>query len=264
MIDHGGGNSREKQFQLSVITSLIWIFLFSNGELLLAYLATFSGQLFFRTLLQSNCFNRTVTLLEPLFLQNSCFFKIFLFERVIPLQQLFFQNTSFFGVELLPSSHFLRIGNSLGQLLFGTATEQLSQFLLLKVTISYQGLASTLNSLGEGIAQNKDAYRRGLLLNQALMHSISVFYIFEKVNFSEKKYSAFSTFSEELLFQSSHFFKRHYLLQQLPFQKSYFLTTYFSEELLFHSYASSPQLHLLFMNYVQLKCGSSSLCIYCC
>ena len=51
---------------------------------------------------------------------------------------------------------------------------------------------------------------------------------FEKVNFPENKQSALSTFlGEPSLSRAAIFFKRRYILQQLPFQKSYFLTTYF-------------------------------------
>ena len=98
-------------------------FSFEIATSLLAYVATFSRQLYFGrsyffTLFQSNYFDATVTFSVQLFLQNSCFF--FFFRTVTFSQELFFQNSFFFGVKLLQSSHFLRIGSSLWQLLFGT------------------------------------------------------------------------------------------------------------------------------------------------
>ena len=73
----------------------------------LAYLATFSEQLYFGksyffTLFQSNYSDTTVTFSEQLFLQNSCFFVLFQnshsFARVF-----FFRKNFLFGGKLLPS-----------------------------------------------------------------------------------------------------------------------------------------------------------------
>ena len=69
------------------------------------------------------------------------------------------------------------------------------------------------------IDQNKDIYRRAPLIGAGTSVQHQFFqesYIFEK-----------PTFPGGLPFQSSHFFKRCYLLQQQTFQKSYFLTKYF-------------------------------------
>ena len=95
---------------------------------LLAYLASFSGQLHFRrcyflTLLQSNKLDTIVTLLGQLFLQSSCSF-----------EELLFQNSYFFRVTLLPSSHFVRTENSLGQLLLGTATFSAEELFKIKIS----------------------------------------------------------------------------------------------------------------------------------
>ena len=87
----------------------------------------------------SRNFFRTTLYLEQLFLptfsewllrHNSYFFReaisseqrfFFSFFRTVTfLQQLFFQNSIFFRTKLLQSSHFLRIGCSLWQLLYGT------------------------------------------------------------------------------------------------------------------------------------------------
>ena len=91
---------------------------------LLAYVATFSEQLYFGrsylfTLFQSNF------LTQQLLFRGSYFFRtaaVFSFFRTVTFsQELFFQNSFFFGAKILQSSHFLRIGGSLRQLLFATA-----------------------------------------------------------------------------------------------------------------------------------------------
>ena len=108
--------------KLNVIVSF-----FQIAISLLAYAATFSGQLYFGrsyffTLFQSNYFDTTVAFSGQLFLQNSCCFVLFhLFRTVIFSQELFFQNSFFFGAKILQSSHFLRTESSLRQLLFRTA-----------------------------------------------------------------------------------------------------------------------------------------------
>ena len=115
----GEGNSWGK---LNVIVSFFQIAISP-----LAYVASFSGQLYFDrtyffTLFQSNYFYTTVTFLWQLFLQNRYCFVLFHFFRTVTFsQELFFQNSFFFGVKILQSSHFLRTGSSLQQLLFGTA-----------------------------------------------------------------------------------------------------------------------------------------------
>ena len=74
----GEGTSRREQFQLNVITSLIWDFFFKWRFSFITYLVTFSGQLYFR---RRYCFTLLLLLrrnsyfLQQLFLQSSCFFK---------------------------------------------------------------------------------------------------------------------------------------------------------------------------------------------
>ena len=177
---------------------------------LLAYLATFSGQLYFRKrnffkLLQSNCFDTVVILLKQLFLQSSFFFEELRFRKSRFLASVIFSECLIFWSETYTEQSLVE-----NRKFFRAVTFRNSHF------------------FGGEIAQNKDIYRRAPLSKKLLLHQLfQKSSIFEKADFSEKKYSAFSTFSEELPFQSGHFFKRHYLLQQLLFQKSYFLTTYF-------------------------------------
>ena len=68
-------------------------------------------------------FDLIATFSEQLFLQCYYFFwGVSVIRTVTSSEQPFFQNSYFFRGKLLPSSHFLRIGSSLGQLLFGTPT----------------------------------------------------------------------------------------------------------------------------------------------
>ena len=107
----------------------------SNSDL--AYVGNFSGKLYFRrsnffTLFQSNYFDTTATFSVQLFLQNSCFFCL---SRTVTFSQgLFFQNSFFFGVKLLQSSHFLRIGSFLRQLLFETVIIFLEELFRIKIS----------------------------------------------------------------------------------------------------------------------------------
>ena len=103
---------------------------------LLTYVATLSGQVYFRrsyffTLFQSDYFDTTVNFPEQLFLQRNRFFRISFSRRVTYLQHfLFFQSIYFFRVKLLASSHFLRIV----QLLFETATFLAEDLLGIKIS----------------------------------------------------------------------------------------------------------------------------------
>ena len=73
----------------------------------LAYVATFSGQLYFRrsyfTLFQSNYFDTTVTFSGQLFLQNSFFFALF-------YEQLLFRRSYFFRIASFLERNFYRAG----------------------------------------------------------------------------------------------------------------------------------------------------------
>ena len=184
---------------------------------LLAYVATFSGQFYFWrsyffTLFQSNYFDITVTFSEQLFLQNSCFLLRSTFFRTVIFSQLFFQNSFFFRAKILQSSHSLRIGSFLGQLLFGTTIFLAEELFRIKI------------STEELIFQSR--YFSTASPFSGKLH---------KANISEKQYSALPTFSGELPFQSGHVFKRCRLLQH-SFQKSCFFTTYyFTATLPFHS-----------------------------
>ena len=173
---------------------------------LLAYLATFSGQLYFQrsyffTLLQSNCFGKTVTLSEQLFPQRSCFF-----------EELRFRESPFFAAVIF--TEFLIFRKE-------TSTEQP---LLENRTFFRAVTFRNSHFFGSGIAQNKNIYRRAPLSKQTLLHNIS---FFRRATSSKKlifqiKNITYSTFSEELPFLEGPLFQK-----TLPS-----ITATFSEELL--------------------------------
>ena len=114
--------------KLNVIASLIWVSFFQIAISLLAYVATFSGQLYFGrsyffTLFQSNYFDTTVTFSGQLFLQNSCFFPLFqnshffagaifseqlLCRSETSTEQALFENKKFFMAVTFRNSYFIR------------------------------------------------------------------------------------------------------------------------------------------------------------
>ena len=133
---------------------------------LLAYVATFSGQLYFGrsyffTLFQSNYFGTTVT-----FFGQHRTAAVFSFFRTVTFsQELFFQNSFFFGAKILQSSHFLRIGSSLRQLLFGTRTaffsEELFRIKLYKKSYFFKaGTSAQHQSFSEKLRFGKNWFFR--------------------------------------------------------------------------------------------------------
>ena len=146
----------------------------------LAYVVNFSGQLcfcrsYFFAILQRNYFD-TITSSGKLFLQSSSIFEEFPCHSS---QKLFFQDSYFFILKFLRSRHFLEIGSSLVQLLFGTATYLAQELFRTKIS------AVVL------LFRIRDSAQHLLFLKS---------YIFEKGNFLEKQYSAVPPFPGELIF----------------------------------------------------------------
>ena len=110
----------------------------SNGYLsgsmaisLLAYVAIFSGSFIFGKATSSHFF--IVTFFEvsqgyffgaALTSEQLLFLRSSFFRTVTSSQHFFFQNSDFFRVKFLSRNHTFRIGNSLVQLPFGTATHR--------------------------------------------------------------------------------------------------------------------------------------------
>ena len=110
--------------KLSVIASLIW-FLFFKQRFPFSHMLPLFQDNFILVEATSSRFFRVTTSTQQLLFRGSYFFRtaaVFSFFRTVTFsQELFFQNSFFFGAKILQSSHFLRIGSSLRQLLFGTA-----------------------------------------------------------------------------------------------------------------------------------------------
>ena len=120
----GWGNLLKK---LNVIASLVW-FLFLKKRFPFSYMLPLFQDFqdnFILVEATSSHFFRVTTSTQQLLFRGSYFFRtaaVFSFFRTVTFsQELFFQNSFFFGAKILQSSHFLRIGSSLRQLLFGTA-----------------------------------------------------------------------------------------------------------------------------------------------
>ena len=149
----------------------------------LPYVTTFSEQFwrsYFFILFQSNLFDTTVTFLEQLSLQSSCFF-----------EELFFQNNHFFR-----SIYLFRIAtfserNSSEQPLF----EKRKFFRAVTFPNSYL--------FGGEIVQNKNIYRRVTFSKRVLLHSM---HVFRKATFWKKLTSQKSNIPHYLLFLESYVF----------------------------------------------------------
>ena len=123
----GEGTSREKQFQLNVIPSLVWYF-FWNDNFLFCIFSEFFGTTFGKATsshLQSNYFCTRVTFLEQLFLQSSCFFEELCFFEEINLRKKkkWLISCSYNPKETSLLNHFVALSKSLD--LFTTKYERL-------------------------------------------------------------------------------------------------------------------------------------------
>ena len=168
----------------------------------------------------SSHFFRVTTSTQQLLFRGSYFFRtaaVFSFFRTVTFsQELFFQNSFFFGAKILQSSHFLRIQSSLQQLLFGTA-------------------------FSEELFRIKISKKRATFSKQVLLHSIN---LLRKATFWKKLiFQHYILFLESCLFRATTFSKEATFYSSYLFSRATFLQKSFSEELLFHSYDSFPQLH---------------------
>ena len=162
-------------------------------------------------------FFRVITSTQQSLFRGSYFFRtaaVFSFFRTVTfLQELFFQNSFFFGAKILQSSHFLRIGGSLQQLLFETAI------------------------FSEEVLRIKISKKRATFSKQVLLHSINLFrnailwkkLIFQKINFRITYFFWRAVFLEQLLFQKTlpsiaATFSEELLFYNILFQKSYYFT----------------------------------------
>ena len=193
---------------------------------LLAYVANFSGQLYFWrsyffTRLQNNYFNATVNFSEQVFLQSSCFFEELLFQYCYLCTAVNFSESHFFRAKLLLSSHFLRIEGSLGQLLFGAGTFLAEDFFRIKISTECHPFEAgcTTSTFSE-----EHNFGKSKLFRKAIFHITSLFW---RASYLERL-----LFSKDATFCSSYLFRRAIFLQHT-----------FSEKSLFDSYSSFPELY---------------------
>ena len=125
-----------------------------------------------------NYFDTTVTLLKQLFLQSSCFFRSSIFKRLIFLQQLFFSEYLFFGTKPLLSSHFLRIGSYLAQLLFGTATFLAEELLRIKMSREEVLCRSRYLCTASAFSEKLHLFQKMLFIGVASFHSYTFYLSF--------------------------------------------------------------------------------------
>ena len=178
----------------------------------------------------SSRFFRITTSTQQLLFRGSYLFRttaVFSFFRTVTFsQELFFQNSFFFGAKILQSSHFLKIGGSLQQLLFGTATFSEELF---KIKIS----------------------KKELLFQSRYFYTASAFseklHLGKKLIFQKSNIPLYLLFLESCHFRATAFSKDATFYSRYLFRRATFLQHTFSKELLFHSYDSFPQLHLLFI-----------------
>ena len=143
------------------------------------------------------------------------------FRAAISLEQLLFWGAPFSNESFPCISYFFRIPNFLEPNFYQAATSSnigssLRQLLFGKATILAEELLRIKISTEELLCRSRNNEAQHQLYQESLF--------FEKTKFLENEYFAFSIFSGELHFRETTFSKR---ITQLPFQKSYFLTTYF-------------------------------------
>ena len=164
------------------------------------YVATFSGQFYFWRsyfiLFQSNYFDTTVTFSDQLFLQGSCFFfwGALFSEQSLFSKQLFFQKSYFFGAKLLPSSYFLRIGSSLGQLLLA------EELFRIKISTEELPFRSRYFCTASNFIRKATFWKKLIFQKSNIPH-----YFFWRATFLIA-----ATFSEELLFYNILIQKSYY------------------------------------------------------
>ena len=175
-------------------------------------------------------FFRTALFPEKLLLQNSYFFgasTFFLtssfFRTVNSLRQLFFQSSHFFRGK----KHHLKTGSSLvAKVLFGTAAFLAKELFRMKISTE--------------LIRNRYFCKPSTISEELHFGKEQ---IFQKSNIPDYPF-----FSGELLFRAATFSKDIVFYGSYLFRRVTYLQHTFSDELTFHSYASFPQLHFLFIS----------------
>ena len=176
---------------------------------LLAYVATFSGQLYFRR----SYFFKTVTFSEHL---------LFFWRAPFSEQSILWGSYFFRG-----KKHHLKTGSSLvAKVLFGTAAFLAKELFRMKISTE--------------LIRNRYFCKPSTISEELHFGKEQ---IFQKSNIPDYPF-----FSGELLFRAATFSKDIVFYGSYLFRRVTYLQHTFSDELTFHSYASFPQLHFLFIS----------------
>ena len=166
---------------------------------------------------------------EQIFFKSSCFFLLFqnshFFGGVIFSKQLLFQNENFTEQPLLENEKF-----------FTAVTFRNSCF---SPCLGQKYLKTTFSF-----------YLKATFSRQVLLHSINFFRratFWKKLIFQKSNIPHYLLFVESCFFREATFSKDGTFYNSYLFRRATFLQHTFSEELLFYSYASFPQLHFLFI-----------------
>ena len=133
-------------------------------------------------------------------------------------------------MKLLPSSHFLRIGSFLRQLLFGTPNFLLEELFKIKVFTEKLLFQSRYFCAPSPYPHHRGTFWKMLIFHKSI--------ILQHLLFLESYFFIVATFSKDLTFHSSYFSRKASSSQHT-----------FSEEILFHSYAFFPHLLLRFFSW---------------
>ena len=167
------------------------------------------------TLFQSNYFDIKVSFSGQLLLHNNCLF-------------LLFQNSHLFGGVIFSE-----------KLLFRDETSP--EEALLENRKFFTGVTFWSNYFFR---------KKSYFSKQELLHSLNFFRkatIWKKLTFQTRNISHYLLFLKNYLFREAAFSKDATFYSSYLSKRATFLKHTFSEELLFHSYGSFPQLHFLFI-----------------
>ena len=162
----------------------------------------------------SSHFFGVITLLPQLLFQSSCIFRASAF-----FDQLLFQNNyHFFAAVIFSEQLLFQSKTSTEQLplgkkkFFGEATFRNSYLFWRRNCLEWRYLQKSCYFFEAGTSAQHQLFQKSYILG-------------EKKQFFRKAIFRITHFFGELRFYSSYFFKRRYLLQQQPFQKSCFFAT---------------------------------------
>ena len=209
---------------------------FSNGDFSFRICSDFFRTALFLEklllhILQSNFFDTTVIFSKKLFLQSCYFFcQASFFRTLTSLQQSFFQNSYLFTTKLQLNSHFLKIGSSLGVLLFGTPTFFVEKLFRIKTFSEQTRYFCAVSSFSEELLFRKLTFRKNNIRQFAeklFFHSSYFFtiYFFRRDTISQVRLKSLRVLSFVSIIAQSCLIVlwSHYIFSKVLFNSLYFL-----------------------------------------